>query len=259
MADHHAKTAEGVARLAMDLDDADGIDETIDVSLEYARAAVGADAASVVLLEGRPGTLQVAGTTGRTGARADQLQLDAGEGPCLDAGNHLPSAPEPETDTDGVPVVPPGVYAFATVQIDDTLADGRWPVWGRRIADELDIRSVLSIQLRLPKTRIGAINLYSSNPNHFTAHDRQIAELLAQHTAIALVVARRNTNLWQAIDARQAIGQAQGILMERYQLTPDKAFAVLRRYSQHNNIKLSVVADSLVRTRELPDVPPMER
>lgn len=256
MADHHAKTAEGVARLAMDLDDADGMDETVDVSLDYARAAVGADAASVVLLEGRPGTLEVAGTTGRTGAEADQLQLDAGEGPCLDAGRHLPPLPEPETDADGVAMVPPSVYTFATVQIDDTLADNRWPVWGRRIADELDIRSVLSIQLRLPKTRIGAINLYSSQPSQFTASDRQIAELLAQHTAIALVVARRNTNLWQAIDARQAIGQAQGILMERHDLTPEKAFAVLRRYSQHNNIKLNQVAESLVRTRELPHSPP---
>ena len=55
-----------------------------------------------------------------------------------------------------------------------------------------------------------------------------------------------------AVDARKRIGQAQGILMERFDLTDDQAFAVLLRYSQDNNVKLRVVADRLVETRVLP-------
>jgi len=58
--------------------------------------------------------------------------------------------------------------------------------------------------------------------------------------------------LWQAIDARKLIGQAQGILMERFDLDDERAFEVLRRYSQNTNTKLNEVARALVHTRTLP-------
>ena len=242
MSDHHADTAEGVARLAMDLSGAETIDETIDVSLQYARSAVGADAASAMLLENRGRDIKVAGVTGADAARADDLQLDLGEGPCLDAARHI-NQDAPDLTT----------YSFVTHQIDDTLEEQRWPVWAPRIAAEFDIRSVLSIQRRLPNVRIGVINLYSTKPHRFTPHDRQIAELLAQHTALALAAAQRSANLWEAIDARQLIGQAQGLLMERYDLCAGQAFAVLRRYSQDYNQKLHDVAQQLLQSRKLPD------
>jgi hypothetical protein len=41
----------------------------------------------------------------------------------------------------------------------------------------------------------------------------------------------------QAIDARKLVGQAMGILMERFDLDGDRAFEVLKRYSQDNNLK----------------------
>ena len=58
-----------------------------------------------------------------------------------------------------------------------------------------------------------------------------------------------------AIDSRNLIGQAQGILMERYRLTPGKAFAVLRRLSQDLNTKIAVLAEELVSTGQLPGLP----
>ena len=69
-----------------------------------------------------------------------------------------------------------------------------------------------------------------------------------------LAYSRTEQNLWQAIDSRNLIGQAQGILMERFGLTPDSAFAVLRRYSQHHNRKLAVLAEELVTTGRLSGV-----
>ena len=56
----------------------------------------------------------------------------------------------------------------------------------------------------------------------------------------------------QAVDARKLVGQAMGILMERFDLDSDRAFAVLRRYSQDNNLKLRDVAERLIETRCLP-------
>jgi AmiR/NasT family two-component response regulator len=55
-----------------------------------------------------------------------------------------------------------------------------------------------------------------------------------------------------AITNRTVIGRAEGILMERFGLTPDQAFAVLRRVSQRRNVKLNQVAEELVRTRVTP-------
>jgi ANTAR domain-containing protein len=81
--------------------------------------------------------------------------------------------------------------------------------------------------------------------------------VLARHAAIALATNRTATNLWHAIDARKLIGQAQGMLMERFDVDvdvdvdADQAFAVLRRYSQDNNIKLRDVAQRLVDTHDL--------
>jgi AmiR/NasT family two-component response regulator len=63
---------------------------------------------------------------------------------------------------------------------------------------------------------------------------------------------RQRENLLTALDARTLIGQAQGILMERFGIDADRAFGVLRRYSQARNVKLRVVAEELVSQRSLP-------
>ena len=55
-----------------------------------------------------------------------------------------------------------------------------------------------------------------------------------------------------AIETRTVIGQAIGIVMERYDLDEDRAFSVLRRISSHENTKLRDVAAQLVATRRLP-------
>ena len=80
-----------------------------------------------------------------------------------------------------------------------------------------------------------------------------MAHVLARHAAVAVAATREQAQLWQAIDARQLVGQATGILMERFALDADRAFDVLRRYSQHHNLKLHEVATRLIESRRLPD------
>jgi GAF domain-containing protein len=223
--------AEEFARLAIDLHEQPGVPETVDVVLQYALGAVGADTGSVMLLRNGGRAVEIAGTTDPSATRADHLQLDTGEGPCLDAARD-------ETDS--------------TV-ISDTRTDERWPVWCKRVAGEVGIGSVLSVQLGTPKDRAGALNLYAGQPGRFDADDQAVAHVLARHAAVALARSDRVAHLWQAIDARKLIGQAQGILMERFDLDADQAFAALRQYSQDNNLKLRDVAQRLVDTRRLPD------
>lgn len=82
-----------------------------------------------------------------------------------------------------------------------------------------------------------------------------VATTFARHASIALAVTDEVFNLKIAIDTRKLIGQAQGILMERFGISGDHAFDVLRRYSQTANVKLSTVVQQVIDERELPVLP----
>jgi GAF domain-containing protein len=138
-----------------------------------------------------------------------------------------------------------------SVIVTDTRSETRWPTWAARVYDT-GIRSLLSVRMYTDDETIGTLNAYSKVADAFDIDDQAVAHVLARHAAVALGNARKIENLWMAVDARKRIGQAQGILMERFDLTADQAFAVLLRYSQDNNVKLRVVADRLVETRKLP-------
>ena len=105
------------------------------------------------------------------------------------------------------------------------------------------------VRLHTPERTIGTLDLYDSRPHHFSTDDLAVAHVLARHTAIALTRVQDVQNFSIAIDSRKLIGQAQGILMERYDLDPDRAFEVLRRYSQDANVKLRIVAQTIVENR----------
>lgn len=230
------QVAREIAELAAQLSTMSTVPETVDMVLSYAAGLVGADAATVMLLHRRGRGIEVAGTTSAVAERADVLQLETGQGPCVDAARDLS-----------------GVDQFV---IDDTSVDTRWPVWCKRIDAELGIGAVLSVHLGVPGRGVGALNFYAGTPGRFGAEDIGVGQLLAQHAAIAVANTRRDVDLWQAIDARRVVGTASGILMERFRLTEDQAFAVLRRYSQNSNRKLHEIAQQLIDTRELPPDPP---
>lgn len=215
------------AELAHELHDQETLEETLEVLVESAPALVGCDGAGVLLVhKGRvseqgPGT-DVAAT------KADSLQLEYREGPALIA-----------------------ALEQRTVLSRDTLDDGRWPNWGQAVG-VVGIRSALSVRLWTSQRTLGALTFYSARPDWFDQTAVGLAEIVGRHASIALATARQEESLNQAIDARKLVGQAQGILMERFELDDKRAFDVLRRYSQANNIKLTEVAELLVRTRRLP-------
>lgn len=100
--------------------------------------------------------------------------------------------------------------------------------------------------------RLGSVNLYWSTRREFDRDDVAFAHVFARHAAVAIAGAVDEANLNVALDGRKRIGQAQGILMERYGLDETRAFEVLRRYSQNHNLKLRHVAESVVATLSLP-------
>ncbi len=144
------------------------------------------------------------------------------------------------------------VTVSQTVVSSDLASDARWPTWGPA-AVRLGFRSVLSAELRAGGERIGAINLYGDEVRLFSEDDADVARLFACHAAAALAAVKLREGLQNALDTRTVIGQAQGVLIERFGVDADRAFAILRRYSQDGNVKLTDVARRLVSTLDLPD------
>jgi len=105
-------------------------------------------------------------------------------------------------------------------------------------------------------TALGSLSLYSLHPRDNGHTDLEAAKVIDAHASMVLAHARTEQNLWHAVDTRNLIGQAQGMLMQKYGLTADKAFNVLRRYSQQQNRKLAAVAEQLTTTGTLPDWAP---
>ena len=190
--------------------------------------------ASVSLVKQRREVQTPAVSDDRAG-RADQLQYELEEGPCLDA-----------------------IWEQETFQIDDMGADERYPRWTRAVAEQTGIRSSLSLQLftDAEQNSLGGLNLYSPQPGAFDAEIRAEALAFAAQAAVALRSAQTEENLRSGMATRNLIGMAQGILIERLRLTPDQAFAVLSRLSQESNTKLRDVARRLVETGEIPGSQP---
>lgn len=100
------------------------------------------------------------------------------------------------------------------------------------------MRSVLCLQLFVTEQSIGALSLYSTRVDAFDADDCAAAVIFAAHVAVAMSAAEAEHNLDTALVNRLAIGQAEGMLMQRYGMSADQAFAVLVRVSQDTNRKL---------------------
>lgn len=167
--------------------------------------------------------------TSEVARRGDQLQYELNEGPCLDA-----------------------IWKQETISCVDLSNDPRFPVWGPRVVEELGVRSMQCFQLFTDNETLGALNLYSETVGGFIEGKDAEGLALAAHVAIALASAQKVEHLNLAILNRTAIGQAEGILMERFDISAQQAFTVLTRVSQDRNIKLRDIAIEIVATRLTP-------
>lgn len=216
------------AELAAELQVAETVTETADQAVAYAQEQLDADLASITLVRRRD-ELETIAPSDPIATQIDLLQYELREGCCFESAENA-----------------------ETLRSSSLATDPRWPRWGPRVA-ELGYSSVIAIGLHdINGRRTGALNLYWAEERSFSDFDVSFAHVFGRHAAVALSATLKETHLQTALDSRKRIGQAQGILMERFNLDEDQAFDVLRRYSQHHNEKLYVVAEELVTTRRLP-------
>jgi transcriptional regulator with GAF, ATPase, and Fis domain len=142
------------------------------------------------------------------------------------------------------------IYEQRTVRVPDMRTESRWPDFARR-AHAFGVGSMLSFRLFVQGDDLGALNLFSREIDAFDEESEQVGIVFASHAALALAHARKIENLSLALDNRDVIGQAKGILMERYGLVGEQVFDVLLRLSRSGNRNLSDLARELVVTGRL--------
>ena len=218
--------AETFAWLAVELHGAGGLEETVEAVVQFALQALDCSHAGIALHS--RGRHQVPAATDPLVCEIFHHAMATGHGPLVEA-----------------------MRTGQDILIRDTATDPRWPQWAAEVR-ELGVRAVLDVPLTTGTDTVGMLGVYSTAPDAFGPDDIAIAHILARHASVALANARHEANLAQAVDARKLVGQAMGILMERYDLDSDRAFTVLRRYSQDTNTKLRDVAQQLIDTRKLP-------
>ena len=131
------------------------------------------------------------------------------------------------------------------ISVSSLRDEHRWPAYVPQ-ARAVGIRSQLAVKLYLDDDTLGGINFYSTISDEVSKDAQALARLFATHAAIALGHAQERETLTTGLKSRRVIGQAIGLLMERYEMSEDRAFAFLVRASSHRNIKLRAVAEELV-------------
>jgi GAF domain-containing protein len=222
-----------LAKMVLSVHEEATVPDTVGNVLGFALAAVDCSHAAVVFVHGGR-RLEVVASTDPAIEALVAAQTESGQGPVLSM---------------------LGNGGDDSVMVADTQEEVRWPAWAAAAAAR-GFRSMVSVRLYTSERTIGALNLYDSRPHHFSVADVEVAHVLARHAAIALARAHDSEHWSRALDSRKLIGQAQGILMERFDLDDARAFAVLRRYSQDHNVKLRDLAQIVVETRQLPGPPP---
>ncbi|WP_210649047.1 GAF and ANTAR domain-containing protein [Nocardioides sp. SYSU D00065] len=163
--------------------------------------------------------------------RANELQRELGEGPCLDV----------RRDQE-------------TLVSTDLTQERRWPRWSRQAHDELGVCTMMSLLIYTDKHSYGALSLYAREGHRFDADDLTVGQAIARHMSVIMSAGREIDQLGAALHNRITIGQAEGILMERLDISVDQAFDYLRRASMHLNRKVVDVAADIASTRKLPDL-----
>ncbi|CAA9414568.1 MAG: hypothetical protein AVDCRST_MAG75-3010 [uncultured Propionibacteriaceae bacterium] len=201
----------------------------LDLATVIAAESIPTAAGAGISLIDENGTKTSTASTHPLVAVADDRQYELGEGPCLTSWAEN-----------------------AVVRIDDLDADGRWPRWADA-ARALHLRSVLSAPVVTPHRTAGALKVYSDQPYAF---DRAVEHLLLRFAEQSGILVGALQSLQSAevysetikagLRSRQLIAAAQGVLVERHQLTPEQAFLRLTEDARRNGHTVADEAATLL-------------
>jgi GAF domain-containing protein len=137
-----------------------------------------------------------------------------------------------------------------TIHVADLETDDRFPLYRQDVLAETPIRAIMAFQLFIAGQTMGALNVYADEPNAFGPETKTIGLIFAAHSSVAWNSARRDEQFKRALASRDVIGQAKGMIMERYGVDAVQAFDLLRKLSQDSNVPLFRIATDLVTAAE---------
>lgn len=182
----------------------------------------GADFACVTLVDPKGGISHPV-VIGEEAQRVADVQRDLEEGPSVGA-----------------------TFESTTIlQMEDTSSDDRWPRFAAA-AHDAGVGSILSFCLYVQNDAYATLDLLAREPHAFDAESISIGSLYAVHAAVAFSAVREKEQIRAALTTRDVIGQAKGMIMERYKLDSDAAFRLLARLSQDSNVRLAEVAEQVI-------------
>lgn len=221
-----------LAQVARIINRPQSVEETLDAIAHTARQSIpGFDEVGISLMHA-DGQVETKAATGDLVWELDTLQYELQQGPCVSSLREEP-----------------------VIVVDHLRRTRRWPEFVPQ-AVKRGLKSQMALRLYVDEAgTLGGINLYSTSSEEIEPHAPQLAELFAAQAAVALGHAQDVHHLNQALQSRQQIGQAVGVLIERYKLDEQGAFNFLVRLSSHSNTKLrdvaaQVVADAVANGRQ---------
>jgi GAF domain-containing protein len=172
-----------------------------------------------------------AASTDEIARRIDQIELEVGEGPCVDA--ILSEAYQHDADL--------------------TTASTPWPRFTQRILAETPVRSAIGYRLLLEGDKVGALNLFSDTPGGLTSRSADTGAVIASFASVALMAIRAReeaATLRHGLQSNREIGKAVGLLMAAHHISGEEAFELLRSTSQELNMKLAKLASQIIEGQE---------
>jgi AmiR/NasT family two-component response regulator len=194
-----------------------------EVTSAAASGIPGAAYTGITLLDTQDGGVATPAASHKYAVLLDKIQKRHREGPCLHAARQ------------GEAVV-----------VKDIAADDRWPSYRREALARTPVRSVMSLPMFSDTRRLGALNAFAEHADAFDADSHKLATVYAALGALAFGSFVLHQQMSAAVQSRDIIGQAKGMLMERYRIDAEQAFGILRELSQNSNTSLRTVASQLV-------------
>jgi transcriptional regulator with GAF, ATPase, and Fis domain len=220
-----------LAEMARDLLAQPSVQDTLDrIAYHAVQLVDGCEAAGIMAV--RRGQVHTLSASDNVVRASDRLQGELGEGPCFDASRNKTEA-----------------YRIA----DFTTREKQWPRFVPE-ARKLGVGSMMGFLLYTrERDDLGALDMYSSRPSAFTERSEQVGWLLASHAAVVLSGARHVENLQEGMESRRVIGEAIGIVMTRYKVPEQDAFARIVAASQSQNIKVRDLAETISHIGDIPE------
>ena len=217
-----------LAEAALEMARRPSVPTTVDRAVQLALDVIGTcDAAAVSLFEDNKATTVAASEEAIREVVEQQFRIGAG--------------PSVSAYTSREPVYSP-----------DLAADSRWPEYGALMSQRVGLNCAYSVPLAIRDKPVGVLSVYGKKADAFDEDDRSTAQVIAAHAAVAVAESVGHEQLEAALNSRTVIGQATGVVMERWGLDASAAFGVLRRLSQTHNVKIRDIAARIVETGQLP-------